>query len=90
MNYIPTIINGTTERTRTPRLISRNKVSVHNLLNAFRETISMKNREVGSPSTKHKIALIGDSSIRGYVHKLKPLLKTNYELYSVMVPLQMN
>ena len=30
--------------------------------------------------------MIGDSNIRGYVHKLKPLLKNNYELYSVIKP----
>jgi hypothetical protein len=30
--------------------------------------------------------LLGDSNIRGYVYKLKHLLKKNYELYSVIKP----
>jgi hypothetical protein len=63
-----------------------NKMSVYKLLSELRETINVNNREVGSPLTKHKVVLIGDSNIRGYVHKLKPLLKNNYELYSVINP----
>ena len=64
----------------------RNKVSIHNQLSELRETINMNNRKVNSPLTKHKIVLIGDSNIRGHVHNLKPLLKNNYELYSVFKP----
>jgi len=30
--------------------------------------------------------LIGDSNIRGYVHKLESLLNNNYELYSIIKP----
>ena len=30
--------------------------------------------------------LIGDSSIRGYVHKLESLLNNYYELYSIIKP----
>ena len=46
----------------------------------------MNNSTVNSSLTKHKIVLIGDSNIRGYVHNLKPLLKNNQELYSVIKP----
>ena len=72
--------------THMSQLNSRNKESVYNLLSELRETINANNREVGSPLTKHKVVLIGDSNIRGYVHKLKPLIKNNYELYSVIKP----
>ena len=37
-------------------------------------------------SKKHKVVLIGDSNIRGYVHKLECLLNNNYELYSIIKP----
>ena len=91
-NYIPTIINSITDMTHMSQLNSRNKVSVQNLLSELRETINVNNREAGSPLTKHKVVLIGDSNIRGYVHKLKTLLKNNSELYSVikLVLLQKN
>jgi hypothetical protein len=85
-NYIPTIINSVNDTTHMSQLNSRNKVSVYNLLSELRETINVNNREVGSILTKHKIVPIGDSHIRGYVHKLKPLLNSNYELYSVTKP----
>ena len=35
---------------------------------------------------KKTIILIGDSNIKGYVCNLKPLLSSNYELYSVVKP----
>jgi len=91
-NYIPIIINSVTDMTHMSQLNSRNKVSVQNLLSELRETINVNNREAGSPLTKHKVVLIGDSNIRGYVHKLKTLLKNNSELYSVikLVLLQKN
>ena len=46
----------------------------------------MYNKEKCSLSTKHRIILIGDSNIKGYVCNLKPLLSSNYELYSVVKP----
>ena len=70
----------------------RNKVSIHNQLSELRETINMNNRKVNSPLTKHKIVLIGDSNIRGYVQNLKPLLKNNLNCTVLLnlVILQMN
>jgi len=38
------------------------------------------------PSTQHRVVLIGDSNMRGYVSSLEPLLNSNYKLYSVMKP----
>jgi len=38
------------------------------------------------PSSKHRIVLIGDCNMRGYVSSLEPLLTSNYNLYSVMKP----
>jgi len=35
---------------------------------------------------KHRVILIGDSDIKGYVCNLKPLLSSNYELFSVVKP----
>jgi intracellular sulfur oxidation DsrE/DsrF family protein len=35
---------------------------------------------------KHRIILIGDSNIKGYMCNLKSLLSSNYELYSVVKP----
>ena len=72
--------------THTSQSNPGNKVSIHNLLNELRETINVNSRELGSPSEKHKVVLIGDSNIRGYVNKLKSLLNNNYELYSVIKP----
>jgi diphthamide synthase subunit DPH2 len=37
-------------------------------------------------SRKHRIVLIGDSHIRGYVNSLKPLLSSDYKLYCVVKP----
>ena len=62
-NYIPTIINGITDMTYMSQLNSRNKVSVQNLLSELGETINVNNGEVGSPLTKHKVVLMGDSNI---------------------------
>jgi lysophospholipase L1-like esterase len=59
-------------------------VSVYKRLSELRETINVNNKEVGSLLTKYKVVLIGDSNFRGYVYKLKHLLKKNYELYSVI------
>jgi hypothetical protein len=85
-NYIPAIINGKIDMTHTSQSNPGNKVSIHNLLSELRETINVNSRELGPPSEKHKVVLIGDSNIRGYVHKLKSLLNNNYELYSVIKP----
>jgi hypothetical protein len=46
----------------------------------------VNSRELDPPSEKHKLDLIGDSNIRGYVHRLQSLLNINYELYSVIKP----
>jgi hypothetical protein len=56
--------------TQMSQLNLRNKVSVYNQLSELRETINVNNRKVGSPLIKHKLVLIGDSNIRGYVHLL--------------------
>jgi hypothetical protein len=68
INFIPTIIIGITDQSN-----STNKVSIYKRLSELRETINVNNKEVGSLLTKHKVVLIGDSNIRGYVYKLKHL-----------------
>ena len=42
------------------------------------------NKEIGSSSKKHKVILIGDSNIKGYLGNLKPLLHNSYELFSIV------
>ena len=54
-----------------------------NLLNELRETINMYN-EISSSSEKHKVILIGDSNIKGYLGNLKPLLHNSYKLCSIV------
>jgi len=55
----------------------------HRVITDLRESINVyQNRK--HPSTKHRIVLIGDSNMRGYVSSLEPLLNSNYNLYSVM------
>ena len=44
----------------------------------------MYNKETGSSSKKHKVILIGDSNIKGYLGNLKPLLHNSYELFSIV------
>jgi len=57
----------------------------HRVITDLRESINVyQNRK--HPSTKHRIVLIGDSNMRGYVSSLEPLLTSNYNLYSVMKP----
>ena len=85
-NYIPTIVNGLTNVTPTSETKLEDNVPTRNLLNELRETINSYNKEVGTVSKKHKVILIGDSNIRGYVYNLKPLLNNSYELYSVIKP----
>jgi hypothetical protein len=48
------------------------------------ETIISCNKNIATK--KHKIIFMGDSHIRGYVSKLKPLLNNNFELYSIVKP----
>jgi hypothetical protein len=57
-----------------------------NLIKKLRQTINVYNKEKSSFSKKQRIILIGDSNIKEYVFNLKPLLSSNYELYSVVKP----
>jgi len=57
-----------------------------NLINKLRETINVCSKETCLLLKKHRIILIGDSNIKWYVCNLKPLLSSNYELYSVVKP----
>ena len=83
---IPALVNGITSVNPNPKTALKYNESTGNLINKLRETINVYNKEKCSRSKKHRVILIGDSNFKGYVCKLKPLLSSNYELYSVMKP----
>ena len=83
---IPTLVNGVINVNPNPKTALKYSESTDNLINKLRETINAHNKEKCSLSKKHRIILIGDSNIKGYVCNLKPLLSSNYELYSVVKP----
>ena len=80
---VPTLVNVVTSVNPNPKTAPKYIESTGNLINKLRETINVYNKEKCSLSTKHRIMLIGDSNIKGYVCNLKLLLSSNYELYSV-------
>ena len=80
---VPTLVNIVTSVNPNPKTAPKYSESTGNLINKLRETINVYNKEKCSLSTKHRIMLIGDSNIKGYVCNLKLLLSSNYELYSV-------
>ena len=84
--FIPTIVNGVTNVNLNPKTEPKYSDSVGNLINTLRETINVSSKKKYSLSKKQRIILIGDSNIKGYVCNLKPLLSSNYELYSVIRP----
>ena len=83
---IPTLVNGVTSVNPNPKTAPKYSESTGNLINKLRETINVYNKEKCSRSKKHRLILIGDSSIKGHVCNLKPLLSSNCELYSVVKP----
>jgi len=83
---IPTLVNGVTSVNPNPKTEPKYSESTSNLINKLRETINVYNKEKCSLSKKHRIILIGDSNIKGYMFNLKPLLSSNYELYSIVKP----
>ena len=58
--------------------------SIPHLLNNLSDSINVLNKMKCPPSVNHRIILIGDSHIRGYVNTLKPFLNSDYNLYSVV------
>jgi len=83
---IPTLFNGVTSINPNPKTELEYSESASNLINKLRETINVYNKEKCSLSKKHRIILIGDSNIKGHVFNLKPLLSSNYQLYSIVTP----
>jgi hypothetical protein len=66
--FIPAIVNGVTNVHLVSEIESKYSDSVSNLINNLRETINVHNQEKCSLSKKkHRIILIGDSNIKGYV-----------------------
>jgi len=83
---IPTLVNGVTSVNPNPKTAPKYSESTGNLTNKLRETINVFNKEKCSLSKKHRIILIGDSNFKRYVCNLKPLLSSNYKLYSAVKP----
>jgi len=90
VNFIPTIVNGITKKTtisETTLEVSEgssevNRDIIYGIITDLRESINIhQNKKL--PSTQHRIVLIGDSNMRGYVSSLEPLLNNNYNSYSV-------
>jgi len=69
-----------------PKTAPKYSESTCNLINKLRETINVYKKEKCSRSKKPRVILIGDSNVKGYACNLKPLLSSNYELYSVVKP----
>ena len=83
---VPTLVKGVTSVNPNPKTAPKYSESTCILINKLRETINVYNKEKSSRSKKHRVILIGDSNIKGHVCNLKPLLSSNYELYSVLKP----
>jgi hypothetical protein len=93
LSYIPTIVNSTTSITTNQETVQETSVvpgDVNGVMNYsditnLRESIKAhQNKEYSCK--KHRIILIGDSNMKGYVCLLEPLLNSNYNLYSVVKP----
>jgi hypothetical protein len=88
-SLIPTIVNGVTNVKRNPKhnqeVSDPTSDSVSLLINNLRETIIV--HKMKHPlSRKHRIIFVGASHVGGYVSTLKPLLNSDYDLYSVVKP----
>ena len=87
---IPTIVNGTTYVNSNPKHKQEDSDvtsdSFNHLINNLRDTINVHNKGKHLPLNKHRIILVGDSHVRGYVSSLQPLLNSDYDLYSVVKP----
>jgi len=92
-NYIPTILNGAISNSFSFKSNTENSVvvsdvngdCVHAVVAELRGTIQVHLQE-DNPSMEHKIILIGDSNMRGYISTLQTLLDNNYKLYSIVKP----
>ena len=81
---IPTTVNGVMSVNPKPNHIHEDSAptsdSITHLISNLSDSINMLNKSERPFSGKHKIVLIGDSHIRGYVNTLKPLLSSDYHL----------
>ena len=71
---IPTLVNGVTNVSPNPKTALKYSESTCDLINKLRETINVYNKQKCSLSKNHRVILIGDGNIKGYVCNLKPLL----------------
>jgi lysophospholipase L1-like esterase len=91
--YIPTIVNGITSITTNQETAQETSVMPddgksamnYSVITNLRESIKAHQNKEHS-SKKHRIILIGDSNMRGYVGSLEPFLNSSYSLYSVVKP----
>jgi len=87
---IPTIINGVMSVNPKPKHLHEDSAptsdSITHLISNLSDSINLLNKSKRLFFGKHKIVLIGDSHIRGYVNTLKPLLSSDYNLYCVVKP----
>jgi hypothetical protein len=79
---IPTIVNGVTSNNCKTEGTPNHNDEIGVDSSKLTETIISCNKNIATK--KHKIIFMGDSQIRGYVSKLKPLLNKNFEFYSIV------
>ena len=77
-------MNGVTSNNCKTEGTPNHKDEIEVISSKLTETIISCNKNIATK--KHKIIFMGDSHIRGYVSKLKPLLNNNFELYSIVKP----
>jgi hypothetical protein len=89
ISFIPTIVKGVKSVANNQETVREtsgvNSAKINSVITNVREFINTYHNRNHSPM-KHRIILIGDSNIRGYANSLEPLLKSNYNLYSVVKP----
>jgi hypothetical protein len=68
---IPTIVNGVTKVNCNAKSEQKYSDSTETRINKLRQTINECNKDKYALSKNHRIILIGDSNIRGYVRNLK-------------------
>jgi hypothetical protein len=87
---IPTTVNGVMSVNPNPKPMQEDSVStsdsITHLINNLSDSINVLDKTKRPFSGNHRIILIGDSHIRGYVNSIKPLLNNDYNLYCVVKP----
>lgn len=89
ISTIPTTVNGVAVKSSS-KYNSVNSYTFRDEINHYidnlRDTTKNYNKNVNSSNITHKIVLIGDSRIKGFSSELQSMLKSEYELISLVKP----